>query len=118
MALRDAGLRTPLLFLIFGSAPPVRVAGRGPLEIREAIALDLEATLARTTNHSMTKDEALERIDDVVCWITWSEIAAIVDAQRATLSDLPASVRASIDRLASSVIDAIAWHGPAVTKLE
>jgi hypothetical protein len=111
LALRDPSPRTPLLMLILGSPPPVRVKGHGEMPIREAILSELESVIARTEGLKVTLDEAADRIDDVVSWTTWREIADVVGAQQAALGEDDPSVHAALTRLAGSVIDAIERHG-------
>jgi hypothetical protein len=90
LALRDAGPRTPILLLILGSAPPVSVTKNGKLSLPEAVSLYL---------------------DHVVCWVTWHEISTVVQAQCDAFRTPDLSLKACINRLASSVTAAIDWHG-------
>ena len=111
LALRDSGQRTPLLLLVLASGPPVKVEDHGKLSLSEAISLYLERVLDRAKGHSITTKEALSRVEEVVCWITWQEISVTVELQREALQCPDPSVAATIERLAGSVIRAIAWHG-------
>lgn len=111
LALRDAGSRIPILLLIIGSAPPIRVAKHGKLSLQEAISLYLESVLARAENHCLTPEHARRVVGDVVCWITWHEIAETVQAQREAFRTTDLSLQGCIDRLAASVTGAVAWHG-------
>lgn len=111
LALRDAGPRTPLLFLMLGSEPPVKVAKHGRLSIPDAISLYLEPVLNRAEGHSIAIEHAFAKVGEVVCWITWHEIYAIVESQQAALTCGDPSVDASIARLADSVTEAIKRHG-------
>lgn len=111
LALRDSGARSPLLFLLLGSEPPVKVEKHGRLPISDAISLYLESVLTRAEHHSITAEDALARVSQVVCWITWHEIAAIVEVQQSAVVFGGSSVNAAIARLAGSVTRAIAWHG-------
>lgn len=111
LTLRDAGQRTPILLLVLGSEPPVKVSKHGKLAISDAISIYLEAVLAKAENHSLTAAHTLTRVGEVVCWITWKEISQVVEAQRAASTSSDPSIQASIDRLATSVTRAITWHG-------
>lgn len=111
LALRDAGSRTPILLLIIGSAPPVKVAKHGKLSLPDAISLYLESVLTRAENHSLTPEHARRVVGDVVCWITWHEISEIVQAQREAFRTTDMSLQGCIDRLAASITGAVAWHG-------
>lgn len=111
LALRDSLQRTPILFLVLGSEPPIKVAKHGKMPILDAIRLYLEAVLSRTERHSITMEQALGRVEEVTCWITWQEISEIVESTRAALVCNDQSIKLSINRLASSVTRAIEWHG-------
>lgn len=111
LALRDSDERTPLLCLIIGEPPPVRVAGHGRLSIRDAIAPHVESVLSRAEGLTIKSKAAIARIEDVVCWTTWGEISAVVHQQSAALVCSDSSQRAALSRLANSVTRAIEWHG-------
>lgn len=113
LALREAGLRKPILLLIIGEAPPVKVAKHGKLSLPEAISLYLDSVLVRAENHSFTPQQAQLLINDVVCWITWHEIAEIVKRQRDAFAfqTTNESMQGCINRLSGSVANAISWHG-------
>lgn len=111
LALRDAGARTPILLLILGAAPPVRVTKHGKLSLQDAVLLHLDAVLAKAEDHSITPEHARGMVEDVVCWITWHEISSVVQAQCDAFHTADLSIKACVDRLASSVTGAIEWHG-------
>ncbi len=110
LVLRDAGERTPILLLIIGSPPPVKVTKHGRLQLAEAISLHLDDVLAKAENCPFSSAQALDQIDDVVCWVTWEEIAQTVSEQLQALHAADPSVYACIGRIAHSVTDAISWH--------
>lgn len=110
LALRDAGTKTPILWLLLGSEPPVKVSKHGKIAPREAIELYLQSVLERSQGHNITYQEAVEKIDDVVCWITWQQLASIVEQQMELFSASDMSVYASIKRLTTSVTKAVKWH--------
>jgi hypothetical protein len=111
LALREAGPRTPILLLILGTAPPVRVTKHGKLSLPDAISLYLDSVLAKAENHSFTPEYARRIVGDVVCWVTWHEISTVVQAQCDAFYTADLSIKACINRLASSVTRAIEWHG-------
>jgi len=111
LALRDAGPRTPILLLILGTAPPVRVTKHGRLSLQEAVSLYLDAVLAKAENHSFTPEHARSIIGDVICWVTWHEISTVIQAQCDAFHTTDLSLKACINRLASSITAAIDWHG-------
>lgn len=111
LALQNSAERIPMLLLILGYDPPVRVQKHGSKSIREAIELRIDSVLARATGHSICVEEAMSRVDEVVCWITWRQISDTIATQLAAQQFGNQSVHASISRLVTSVIRAISWHG-------
>lgn len=111
LSLEQAGGRTPLLLLILGAPPPVTVAKHGKLTIPDGIALHLQSVLERSGTVSPTVEEALSRIPEIVCWVTWHEVAAVVEAVRQAIRPADESVRGCIDRLATVVTRSIERHG-------
>jgi hypothetical protein len=107
--LHQARGRTPLLLLILGTEPPVRVQGHGKQTVAEAIERYLGPVLGGADEHAFELEPLLGGIPDVVAWLTWSRLGQVVDAQRALFKAEP-SVRATVDRLADSVGLAISRH--------
>ena len=67
----QAGARSPLLLLVLKEPPPVPVAGLGRLSLHDALTLDLPAVLAKTPEVNATMHDLVERLPDIVAWITW-----------------------------------------------
>lgn len=105
----NAGERVPLLFLL-GVEPPVSVKGLGKLSILDAIRMHLPAVLLRAGDIGISEAELLERVDDVLCWISWGDLAATVSSQLATFSSGDSSADAAIERIGQQVMAAIRWH--------
>lgn len=101
--------RTPLILLL-GVTPPVLVRGQGKMSISDAISVHLESVLADANNEQLVLVELLAKIDEVFCWISWEEVNEIVRQQAAAFESTDQSLRGSVQRLASSLHDAIAWH--------
>jgi hypothetical protein len=104
-----AGTRIPLILLL-GAEPPVLVRGRGRMSLEQAISSELESVLFRAKNEQLALDGLVERIHDVFCWITWTELSAVIGNQAADFSTTDPSVNASVQRLANSLRSSIAWH--------
>jgi hypothetical protein len=109
---REAQARRPLLLLILGKEPPVKVAGASRQQIDAAIRSSLTAVLDKVTS-SLTYPELLSQIDTSVAWITWREIATtlatalvIFQADFKTSS----SVCQAVGRIVNSVTSAIERH--------
>lgn len=104
-----AATRTPLILLL-GAVPPVLVRGRGRMSLEDAISAELESVLLRANNEQLALEGLVERIHDVFCWITWTELSAVIGNQAADFSTSDPSVNASVRRLAKSLRSSIAWH--------
>jgi hypothetical protein len=119
LALRDAHNKgkIPLLLLVLGSQPPVKVSRRGELAIEQAIDHHLDSILKRTTDWKRTTDcpytvaSARSKVGEAVCWTTWQDISTIVDDPLAVFPSVAPSLKGTIERLANSVTQAISWHG-------
>lgn len=107
--LREAKTRDPVLLLILGSPPPVTVKGEGLRDITEAIRESLLLVLA-STGADESFDDLVERIPQVVSWITWAEVETVVARQKSSLKIEDPSLRGTVERLAKSVSTAIAIH--------
>lgn len=106
--MNHANDRAPLLLLILGAPPPVAVQSRGRISIADAIAAAgpaLDDWLI-----AADAEEVLAGLDQVVAWITWSEIAAIVTDAAAGASKWAGGAHRTIDRLVHEVTRAIARH--------
>jgi hypothetical protein len=110
LSLRNCNNRLPLLLLVMGEKPPVNLSKHGRKSIKEAIELYIESVLERSERHSILADEAISRIDEVVCWITWQEIAEIVESQQKNITIEDISIMACVSRVANSVVKSIKWH--------
>jgi hypothetical protein len=107
--IREAQNRLPLLILLLGHEPPVMVGRKQRKTIHSAIIDELATVL--TKMDSPYDIEALQgKIDDVVVWITWDQIAEIIGEQLSSFSVESLSVRNAVERVALSVISAIKMH--------
>ena len=80
------------------------------MSLEEAISSELESVLLRANNEQLALEGLGERIHDVFCWITWSELSAVIGTQAAEFVTSDPAVDASVQRLANSVGSSIAWH--------
>ncbi|MDQ1250018.1 MAG: hypothetical protein QG597_4395 [Actinomycetota bacterium] len=108
--IREAADRTPLLLLILGNPPPVRVTGQGRMSITDAISRHLGSVLTRMDDPPHDETTLITGLDDTITWITWHEIATVVDAQRTRWGPADPSLVGTINRLADSVIHAVTRH--------
>ena len=95
--------QVPLLLLVLGTPPPIRVARVGTLDIPEAV----EHSLAQFDDQ---QDLLTAGAREAVAWITWAELAGVVRRAAARLDVPDQSVAASVRRMADAVDRAIAWH--------
>ena len=100
----------PLLLLILGKEPPVHVQGSGRLAPEDSIRQHLASVRERSEPDDSKLDALVERIPEVVAWVTWSEVKLAVERATAAFSGTD-SVSACVRRLASAVTQAIDWHG-------
>lgn len=107
--LGEAGDRRPLLWLLLGEEPPVRVKGHGRLSIVDAVALALPRVLERCDDPH-DSDQLLSRVDEFVAWTTWHQLQMTVRAALDTYACDDPSTLASVCRLAVSVIHAVDRH--------
>lgn len=107
--MNNAGDRTPLLFLL-GVEPPVSVRGLGKVSLQDAVRLNLPAVLERAADTGLTEEELMDRLDDVVCWISWEDLLASVSTQLTAFSCGDISTDAAVHRTANQVISAVSWH--------
>jgi hypothetical protein len=107
---REAKGRLPLLLLILGEEPPVRVKGAARQAIRDAILDKPEEVWGMTEGHHYSCAELRDMVAASVAWITWRRVSEVVDGQMRTFTAESPSVRASIQRLADAVTGAIDRH--------
>lgn len=105
----EAGDRKPLLWLLLGEEPPVRVKGHGRLSLADAIALALPQVLERC-DEPHDPDQLLSRVDELVAWTTWQQLQMTVSAALDAYMCEDPSTLASVRRLALSVIHAVDRH--------
>lgn len=108
--LRDAGPRQPLLLLVLGAPPPVTVRGSGRLDLEDAVTRHLETVYAKTDGVSASLDELIDRLPDVIAWITWEEIRETVVRKADQHQDLDSGMAGTLQRLCDAVTTAIDWH--------
>lgn len=101
--------RMPVVFLL-GVTPPVLVRGKGRLPLKGAAGLGLESVLVQSGNGHLVGNELLNDLDQVFCWISWAEVDTAIRRQMATFRTDDPSVAASVQRLATSITSALAWH--------
>lgn len=100
----------PLLLLVLGEAPPVRLRKGGRMDIATAISNCLHAVRARC-EHTFAELESLNGdVGNVIGFTTWS---AVEHAMRSALLEIdPADhmVNQVITRLAENALTALEWH--------
>ena len=96
-----AGDRVPLLLLVVGSPPPLPVQGHPRLDLTHA--LDIGLGSMPETDASWVRS----RMSDTVAWVTWSQIADAVQASLTALPELHGTVRTSIERTATRLLQAV-----------
>ena len=109
--MREARDRTPLLLLILGRGPLVRVEGhKDPQRIKESIEGGLKSVRSKV-ECQYSFSELVDRVDRTVAWITWKEITEIVCRQLDCFAAESSSTRAAVKRVADSIVKAIEFDG-------
>ena len=107
--LQESRDRAPLLLLVMGSPPPVFVRGfAGRTVIADAIASRLPLVEARR-DLKLSDRELIDRIPEVMAWVTWGEIREVVAQSRDQL-EVGTDMAGTVRRLADAAIAAIDWH--------
>ena len=111
VTVQQAGHRVPLLLVVLGSPPPVRVekiAGRVSLE--DAINRSLEdADVWRQIG--IEPGDLAGRIPETLAWTTWGQIREVLEVSRLRFAAAPDTLGASVTRLCAAATRAIDWHG-------
>lgn len=105
LAAEHARDRHPVLLLVLGAPPPIRVQGHGTLSIEDAVRVGQERISAR---HG--RQVAAPNLLDTVAWTTWAEIGAQVEAALQTYDNPDESTYNAVARVARTVADALQVH--------
>jgi len=107
---RDAFDRTPAFILFLSRNPPIKVDKLGYVEPREAILKTIDEVYKKVDKHPVTLDKLKQNIDATLLWISWQEIANIVEKQISDFECNNQSVYLSIHRICKLLQRAIIWH--------
>jgi hypothetical protein len=102
--------RAPLLLLLLGTPPPIRVAGHGCLSVTDAIGLHLDAVHARLDRHPWSLARLREQLDRSWAWTTWTQLAEVLHTQNPPGTYADPSVAAAVTRMVTAVEEATHWH--------
>lgn len=69
-----------------------------------------KSVLDRAESISIAEDDALSKLDEVVCWVTWEKIKDVIQASAVKIETDNQSIKRSIARVAQSACDSIEWH--------
>ena len=107
---QQAGERVPLLLVILGSPPPVRVLKLpGRVSLEDAIThrlIEVDAWLEST----LRPEDLISRIPETLAWTTWADIRDVLAANRLRFSSAPEGLGSSVSRLCDAAMTAIDWH--------
>ncbi|MFJ1761421.1 hypothetical protein ACIOD2_13950 [Amycolatopsis sp. NPDC088138] len=107
-----AGRRTPLLLLVLGTPPPVKIrGGRVRLDVTDAILANLEDIYRRAAPHPWSLGELRQRVAACYAWLTWTELAELVIAEHALGRHSGTFAAGTVDRLVDTIERAVKWHG-------
>ncbi|WP_300082392.1 hypothetical protein [Propioniciclava sp.] len=109
--LQEAQGRTPLLLLILGEEPPVKVKRRfGRYAVVDALEWELRQLPDGVVGGTARREQLIVGVPGVLAWTTWQQIADVVAGVLDAYTVDDQSAQAAIRRLAQGVIDAIRWH--------
>jgi len=109
---KEARGRQPLLMLVLGENPPVKVRDHGRISVKDSILIHLESVLGKTKDHPYNFEQLAKMIDSSVAWITWDQINEIVTRKLENFefnSESPNTYNC-ISRLVTSITDSIKRH--------
>ena len=110
VTLQEAGARVPLLLLVLGKEPPIRVQGLGRVGIFEAIECSMETVANMTARCQVPMQDLAKRVDEVVAYTTWARLGTAVSTAVDQFAHGDESVRASIGRAAGLIRSSLDWH--------
>lgn len=109
--LQDAGSAKPLLLLILGAPPPVKVKGQPALvSLDDAVVQHLARLGEAAGLEAAALEEAVRRVPEVIAWTTWDDVRQVVLRQRDRFTNGDDEVVTTVHRLCDSVVSAIDWH--------
>lgn len=108
--LAEARGRSALVLLVLRKPPPISVQKQGRLPLEEAVALKLAEVIAGAPDHSFDHRSMIERIPEVFAWITWAELADVVDRAAADFVTSDPSIAGTVRRLAGSIATSTRVH--------
>lgn len=103
-AVHGAG-RQPVLLLILGEPPPVAVKGHGRATVEGAISHGMDLIEAR-----IGRDVRAVAAGCAVAYLSWSEILLQIQSAAGTYENSDRSTHFAVQRVASSVVDAVSRH--------
>jgi len=109
-ATREAKGRLPLLLIVLGEQPPIKISGHGRKTINDAIKYNLKNVLNKTEGSIYDIDTLEGMIDSSVAWITWEEIKQLIISQLISFENSSRSIYGCVSRLVYSITESIERH--------
>jgi hypothetical protein len=107
---QQCGEKTPILLLVLGEAPPVKVERVGRVGVSEAVRARLRGVFDRTENVIQSWERIDAMVDGAIGWVTWRGIAETIKAQLTTFHVGCPSTEAATRRVADTLTNAVARH--------
>ena len=104
--LGKSGERNPFLLAITAKPPPFSIPKLGKLTIKEAI----EKGLPNELDAGIDASPFVERINESVGWLTWTEVKEIVSTQAKSFRCDCGSTERAVRRLSLQIVSSIEWH--------
>jgi 1,6-anhydro-N-acetylmuramate kinase len=111
VAVTQAAGRRPLLLVVMGAAPPIRLRGGGgrELSIQDSIAEHLPR-IAAGSDFDLDPELMLASVPQTVAWITWDEKCDLARRNLRRYDGMPVEIRSSIERLVDAVVSVVDRH--------
>ena len=100
----------PLLLLVLGETPPVRIRKGGRMDIATGVTNSLQTVRSRC-EHSFAEMETLNaNVDTVIAFTTWGAVEQAIRSALLEFDSTAGPAGVSVRRLAENALKALAWH--------
>ncbi len=91
--------KTPLLLFVTGKEPPYTVKQYGKANPVPFIQESISHIYSQTKSNTLTLDELINQVEDVVTWVTWNEINQAVKLAGDTYENVDQDTYSAVSRL-------------------
>lgn len=102
---QEAAGRSPLVLVVTGAEPPIAVRDHGRMALLDAVSLG-----ASLMSERLGRVIEIPGAEAEVAFITWSEVAEVVDTALPSASAAAGPSASTLERLVRTVIEAVSEH--------